>query len=57
MAYAAAKAALVCLTRNNAMALAAHRIRVNAVNMGWCVTDGEHELQLAESGDPAWAES
>ena len=47
---ATAKAGLICLTRNNATELASHGIRVNAVNMGWCVTDNEARLQTEESG-------
>ena len=50
MAYACAKAGLVCLTRNNAAELAKDGIRVNAVNMGWCATPNENRLQTAESG-------
>ena len=51
MAYATAKAGLVCLTRNNATELGPYGIKVNAVNMGWTVTDNEDVLQRAESGE------
>ena len=50
LGYAVAKAALVALTKNNAEALGRHGIKVNAVNMGWTVTDNEDVLQRAESG-------
>ena len=51
LGYAVAKAGIVALTKNNAEALGRHGIRVNAVNMGWTVTDNEDVLQRAESGD------
>jgi len=53
--YAVAKAGLVALTKNNASELAPHGIRVNAVNMGWCVTDNEIKLQTAQGGED-WIE-
>mmetsp|Transcript_31938 Transcript_31938/g.39153 ORF Transcript_31938/g.39153 Transcript_31938/m.39153 type:complete len:290 (+) Transcript_31938:112-981(+) len=56
MAYSAAKSALVTLTKNNAAELAPKGIRVNAVNMGWCLTENEDKLQKAQTGDEAWAE-
>lgn len=45
LGYSCAKSALVTLTKNNAAELAPHGIRVNGVNMGWCLTDNEHKLQ------------
>lgn len=53
MAYSASKAALACLTKNNAAELAPHNIRVNAINMGWCLTDNEDKLQQKTNG-PDW---
>ena len=37
LAYSASKAALNCVTTNDAAELAPHGIRVNAINMGWTV--------------------
>ena len=48
MAYSCSKAALVTLTKNNAAELAPKGIRVNAINMGWTVTDNEHKIQCVE---------
>ena len=55
MAYSAAKAALVCMTKNNATEMARYGIRVNGVNMGWCLTDNENALQTKTNG-PNWAQ-
>ena len=55
MAYSASKAALNVLTKNNAAELAPLGIRVNAINMGWCLTDNEDALQSKKDG-PAWIE-
>lgn len=54
MGYSCSKAALVTLTKNNAAELAPQGIRVNGVNMGWCLTDNEHDLQSKNSGDEHW---
>mmetsp|Transcript_9819 Transcript_9819/g.9482 ORF Transcript_9819/g.9482 Transcript_9819/m.9482 type:complete len:286 (-) Transcript_9819:101-958(-) len=54
MAYSAAKAALACMTKNNAAELAKYGIRVNGVNMGWCLTDNENALQTKTNG-PNWS--
>jgi len=57
MGYSCAKAALVTLTKNNAAELAPKGIRVNGVNMGWCLTENEHKLQSQQSGDEKWYET
>jgi len=56
MAYSAAKGALNILTKNNAVELRSHKIRVNSINMGWSLTDGENELQAKEKSDENWIE-
>jgi NAD(P)-dependent dehydrogenase (short-subunit alcohol dehydrogenase family) len=50
MAYSASKAALATLTKTNAAELAPRKIRVNGINMGWCLTDNEDAIQ--SSRDP-----
>ncbi len=50
MAYSAAKAALLTLTRNMANSLKWDRIRVNALNIGWTATPTEHDLQANYHG-------
>ena len=51
-AYSTSKGALATLTKNNAHALRADRIRVNGINIGWADTPGEHAIQ-ARDGKPA----
>ena len=55
-AYAASKGALVTLTRNNAHALRRRRVRVNAINVGWTDTPGEHGVRKREGQAPGWTE-
>ena len=50
MAYSAAKAALLSLTKNMANSLKWDRIRVNALNIGWTATPTEHDLQANYHG-------
>lgn len=54
LGYSCAKSALVTLTRNNAAELAPHGIRVNGINMGWCLTENEHRLQRDVHGGEEW---
>mmetsp|Transcript_98704 Transcript_98704/g.249100 ORF Transcript_98704/g.249100 Transcript_98704/m.249100 type:complete len:294 (+) Transcript_98704:96-977(+) len=50
-AYSGSKAALNVHTQNNAAELAQYGIRVNAINMGWTLTDNENALMVAKGGD------
>jgi transaldolase len=54
-AYSASKAAVCSLTKTNAFELRPHGIRVNAINMGWCLTDKEDQGQRGWRGED-WLE-
>lgn len=55
--YSASKSALMTLSRNAANAFKRDGVRVFCVNLGWAVTDGEHELQTKFHKLPEnWAE-
>ncbi len=55
--YSTSKGALVILTKNVAYAVMRHRIRVNALNLGWMDTPGEHAIQQEEhNADDNWLE-
>ena len=49
-AYCASKAAVAVLSKNVAGAVARDRVRVNALNMGWTATPGEHAVQTGWHG-------
>ena len=42
------------LTRNAAASLARYRIRVNQINVGWTLTEGEERVKREEEHDPDW---
>ena len=50
--YSVSKGGLMTLTRNAASALGQYRIRVNQINVGWTLTEGEERVQKLE-GQPA----
>lgn len=50
-AYAASKAALIQMTKSNAMELARHQIRVNALAPGYVVTDINREFLESPAAD------
>jgi NAD(P)-dependent dehydrogenase (short-subunit alcohol dehydrogenase family) len=44
------------LTRNAASTLNRYRIRVNQINVGWTLTEGEHKVKLLEGKGENWVE-
>ncbi len=52
-AYSGSKAALAIITKNIANGVSGHKIRVNALNIGWTDTPGEDNIQrkFHEGGD------
>jgi NAD(P)-dependent dehydrogenase (short-subunit alcohol dehydrogenase family) len=54
--YSVSKGGLMTMTRNAAVALNRHRIRVNQINVGWTLTEGEHLVQLSDGKGPDWLE-
>jgi NAD(P)-dependent dehydrogenase (short-subunit alcohol dehydrogenase family) len=56
-AYSASKGALMTLTRNAASYLNQYRIRVNQLNVGWTLTEGEDRVkrEVEQKGD-RWLE-
>ncbi len=55
--YSVSKGALATLTRNAAHSQRKHRIRVNALNIGWMATPAEHAVQLKEGQPEDWLEA
>jgi len=57
LAYSTAKAGLMVFTKNLANYLTQYRIRVNQVNPGWVLTEGENYVRaVAEGRGEAWLE-
>jgi NAD(P)-dependent dehydrogenase (short-subunit alcohol dehydrogenase family) len=52
--YSVSKGGLMTLTRNAAASLNRYRIRVNQLNVGWTLTEGEERIKLAEGKGPDW---
>lgn len=50
MAYSAAKGGLMNFTKNLANYLNPYKIRVNQINPGWVLTEGEHHVQSVKEG-------
>jgi NAD(P)-dependent dehydrogenase (short-subunit alcohol dehydrogenase family) len=55
-AYSVSKGGLMTMTRNAASTLNRYRIRVNQINVGWTLTEGEHRVKLLEGKGENWAE-
>lgn len=52
--YSVSKGGLMTMTRNAAAALAKYRIRVNQINPGWTLTEGERRIKKAEGQGETW---
>jgi len=52
--YSVSKGGLMTLTRNAASALARYRIRVNQLNVGWTLTEGEEAVQRKQGTHADW---
>lgn len=52
--YSASKGALATLTRSAGYQLQPDRIRVNGLNIGWTMTEGEHGVQTATGQPQDW---
>lgn len=52
--YSVSKGGLMTLTRNAAASLNRYRIRVNQLNVGWTLTEGEERIKRAEGRGPEW---
>jgi NAD(P)-dependent dehydrogenase (short-subunit alcohol dehydrogenase family) len=54
--YSVSKGGLAVLTKNAAHSQREHRIRVNALNIGWMATPAEHAVQMSEGQPDNWLE-
>jgi NAD(P)-dependent dehydrogenase (short-subunit alcohol dehydrogenase family) len=52
--YSVSKGGLMTMTKNAAAALSRYRIRVNQINVGWTLTEGEERVKREEEHDPDW---
>jgi len=56
-AYSVSKGGLMTLTKNTASLLNQYRIRVNQINVGWTLTEGEQKVKTEGEGlGPEWLE-
>ena len=54
--YAVSKGGLMTLTKNAALALGPYKIRVNQLNVGWTLTEGEEAVQKKVGHGPGWVD-
>jgi NAD(P)-dependent dehydrogenase (short-subunit alcohol dehydrogenase family) len=54
--YSVSKGGLMTLTRNAASTLNRYRIRVNQLNVGWTLTEGERRVKKLEGHGDEWLE-
>ena len=56
LAYSATKGGLMTLTKNAAADLRRYRVRVNVINVGWTLTEGEDRVMQKDTGRADWLE-
>lgn len=56
VSYSASKGGLMTFTRNAASYLNRYRIRVNQLNIGWTLTEGEDKVMRQDTGREDWLE-
>lgn len=56
LSYSSSKGGLMTFTKNVAAYLRSYHIRVNQLNVGWTLTDGEDIVMRAETGRDDWLE-
>jgi len=56
LSYSTSKGGLMTFTKNLASDIKRYRIRVNQLNVGWTLTDGEEIVMRAETGRDDWLE-
>jgi NAD(P)-dependent dehydrogenase (short-subunit alcohol dehydrogenase family) len=54
--YSVSKGGLMTLTKNAALALGPYKIRVNQLNVGWTLTEGEEAVQRKVGHGPGWVD-
>ena len=52
--YSASKGALMTMTKNAAIAWGRYHVRVNQLNVGWTLTEGEEAVQRSDGKGPDW---
>ncbi|MDP9351660.1 MAG: oxidoreductase [Chloroflexota bacterium] len=55
--YSVTKGGLMTFTKNVAAQLSREHIRVNQINVGWTLTEGERRVQTKETGREDWLEA
>ena len=56
LSYSVSKGGLMTFTKNVAQQVNWDGVRVNQINVGWTLTEGEHVVRVKETGDEEWLE-
>lgn len=57
LAYSVSKGGLMTFTKNLAADLNRYRIRVNLLNIGWTLTEGEEKVMREDTGNDDWLQN